>query len=444
MPLGACLRHFAHAERTVRADRAATDDTLSSIGLRIGCGADFRDPCAEFWRRRYFLGELARRDFAIRKHIRHAPIHAELRVDARLWRPLLGNVTAHDIQLLRTNYQFNALDICNVAAKQRMQLKRRADRRMGKTATRVGLDRETVEFPRHAKPAHSTIGLKAVVQIDPAQTVFPGEWVLDARQSRATHQRCRNGVRRCKSGLHMFRRCTFPRGLMIAAGEAVNNSERVSQHVRTRIDQPGCGQRRAKMTKQRRVYPATLNEIEPGRHTQPAGQFDTQQYGLAEFLAAHRAAQARNGERCRYCRRTSVKGGFVMRIIEFEHVAIVAITQRRCNCRDARPADNARVGPSARIDQNLEPRRQSGRRAPRNGRAEIVKQFAPHVRARGFRHLFPTQRLGKCNEGIESLFRSCGFVVSCVHKCLLLMHYFQQGTLCVSGWIMHEADTIRS
>ena len=136
---------------------------------------------------------------------------------------------------------------------------------------------------------------------------------------------------------------------MVAAGHAIHDAQRVAQRVRARIDQTRGSQRRAKMPHQRSVNPAALDEIQSRRDTQPAGEFDAEQNCFAKFLAAHRAAQARHGERRWYRRRAGVQGRVVMRVVEFKHVAEVTVAQCRRGGGHARPAQHPRVWPPAGI-----------------------------------------------------------------------------------------------
>src|SRR4051794_10726044 len=98
-----------------------------------------------------------------------------------------------------------------------------------------------------------------------------------------------------------------------------------------------------------------------------------------------------------------------MRVVELEHMTVVAVAERGRGRGYAWPTDHARIGTSAHVDQHLEPSRQSGCGAAGNGRAEIVEELAPYARSSGLRHVLPTQRLRKCDEGIERLLCSLDF-----------------------------------
>ena len=82
----------------------------------------------------------------------------------------------------------------------------------------------------------------------------------------------------------------------------------------------------------------------------------------------------------------------VVRVVELEYVAVVAVAERRGWRRHARSADHACVRPAAHIHQHLEPWREPRCGAAGNRRAEIVEQLAPDACARGFGHLRPAQR----------------------------------------------------
>ena len=145
MAFGTGLLDFARAERPVRAKLAATDVALR--GGRIGRATDFRYPFAQLRRRRYFFGKLTRRHFAVGQRARYAPVDAELCVHPRLRRAFLGDVATYDVVRLQADDELDAIDFFSVAAKLRLQIERRADRRMRESARGVGLDREAVEFP---------------------------------------------------------------------------------------------------------------------------------------------------------------------------------------------------------------------------------------------------------------------------------------------------------
>ena len=169
------------------------------------------------------------------------------------------------------------------------------------------------------------------------------------------------------------------------------------------IDDAGCRERRSKVAEKCGVDPSAFDKIQTGRDAEPARELDSQQYGFAKFSAGQPAMHACSGKRSRYRCRTRVQDRFIVGIVELEHVAKVTITER-CNMRgDARSTDHACIRSTSPIDENLQPRRHTRRRATGYRGPDVVEQLALDPDARGLRQFGPAQSLRVRDKRLEGV-----------------------------------------
>ncbi len=217
--------HFARAERAVRAQRATADVALGGRRVRGACNA--RDQRRDARRRRYFFEQLARREFAVHECRGDRPMHAELRGDAGLRIEPRGCRARNDIVRLRADDEFDALDLIHAGAEHLMQTQRRADRRVRQAAGRIRLERETVDFEVSAELRERPAGIECPVQVNAIEPVLAGQGLLHAIETGGRHLCREQRVGRRESGLHVLGRRAFARRLVVAAGEAIDDAQRM-------------------------------------------------------------------------------------------------------------------------------------------------------------------------------------------------------------------------
>ena len=242
------------------------------------------------------------------------------------------------------------------------QRERRIDRRVIEAATGVRLVAQLGEFVMLAETLAQHVAVAAISKVHAQESVgaFEGRLRAAHAASRELH-RDERGLRG-EPRLHPLGQRTVARHLMIAGDLRVHDAERVD-HLRdvepehaSRRD--GCG----KVTEQRRVHEAALDDADLRRNAKPADRFEPGGDRGDEVAASRAASPLGRGERSGDDRHARVQDGGIVRVVVVARMRHRSVDPRRVMRRNlvaeredrrlgrARPFEGklARLGDAAR------------------------------------------------------------------------------------------------